>query len=68
MGKIIIERELCKGCELCVQFCPRKLIIISRALNCRGVYPAEFRDPKKKCTACIACALICPDAAIEVYK
>lgn len=68
MDKVIIDRELCKGCELCIRFCPRKLIAVSRTLNWRGCYPVEFIDPKEECVNCALCALICPDTAIEVYK
>lgn len=40
---------------------------MDEALNIRGVRPAKFLDIDK-CTACKACAIICPDVCIEVYK
>ncbi|MFH1779237.1 MAG: ferredoxin family protein [Candidatus Omnitrophota bacterium] len=67
MGKIIIDREACKGCELCSISCPEKLIVMDETLSIRGVHPATFLD-NDKCTACKACAIICPDVCIEVYK
>jgi len=72
-GTITIERELCKGCYLCISVCPDQLIAISGELNQKGYYPAEFTeaDNKKedsKCTGCATCALVCPDVAIEVYR
>ena len=73
-GKITIDRELCKGCYLCVSVCPDNLIIISGELNQKGYYPAKFteNDEKKEdgnsCTGCATCAVICPDVAIEVYR
>lgn len=72
-GTIIIDRELCKGCYLCISVCPDQLIAISGELNQKGYYPAEFieADNKKedsKCTGCATCALVCPDVAIEVYR
>lgn len=69
-GKIIIDREKCKGCELCVSVCPKQCIAISSGLNDKGYYPAEFSQGEEGdcCTACTLCALTCPDIAIEVYR
>jgi 2-oxoglutarate ferredoxin oxidoreductase subunit delta len=70
-GRIIIDRERCKGCYLCISVCPNELIIISQSLNQQGYYPAEPKDNVnggKACTGCAMCATICPDIAIEVYR
>jgi 2-oxoglutarate ferredoxin oxidoreductase subunit delta len=82
MAKIIIDREKCKGCLLCVSFCPKGLISVDKDLNRRGVKPVKFsprpvlRSPqgeggsfsKGGCLGCAMCAIICPDCCIEVYK
>lgn len=72
-GTITIDRELCKGCHLCISVCPNQLISISDKLNQKGYYPAVFSNPgdgenDKGCTGCALCALVCPDIAIEVYR
>ncbi len=75
-GKITIDKELCKGCYLCISVCPNHLIAISDKLNQKGYYPAEFaeingkgdNEEACKCTGCTLCAIICPDVAIEVYR
>ena len=72
-GKITIDRELCKGCYLCVSVCPNQVIAISDELNEKGYYPVRFTgaDGKKEnkgCTGCAMCATICPDIVIEVYR
>lgn len=69
-GKIEIDRERCKGCELCISVCPKKRIGVSKGLNQKGYYPAEFcpAEGKEACTGCTLCAVICPDLAIEVYR
>lgn len=67
MGKIIINVERCKGCGLCVRFCPKHEIEISERLNSKGYHPCSFRDTGE-CTGCTICAMMCPDVAIEVYK
>jgi len=68
MGKIIIDENICKGCTLCVNACPSRLIRVTKRLNPKGYYPAEFCDPEGKCSGCTLCAITCPDVAIEVYR
>jgi 2-oxoglutarate ferredoxin oxidoreductase subunit delta len=64
---ITIERDLCKGCEFCIEFCPRKVLEKSDQLNKRGVYPPRVAD-EGKCTICGFCSSICPDFAISVKE
>lgn len=66
-GKIVINQNICKGCELCINFCPKKLITLEDKLNAIGYTPALFKDDGE-CTACTSCALVCPEVAIEVYR
>jgi len=69
-GKINIDRERCKGCQLCISVCPKKRIAVCQGLNEKGYYPAEYSEGqgKEACTGCALCALVCPDVAIEVYR
>ncbi|HET6946989.1 MAG TPA: 4Fe-4S binding protein [bacterium] len=67
MPKVVIDVERCKGCELCVHYCPPKVMAMSRTLNGRGFYPVMLID-EERCTSCGACAIVCPDWAITVYK
>ena len=67
MAKIIINKEKCKACYLCLDVCPKSLIKISDDLNKQGVKPAIFVD-NNLCLGCAFCALICPDCCIEVFK
>ncbi|KMY67456.1 hypothetical protein AAU61_11530 [Desulfocarbo indianensis] len=69
-GEIKIDRERCKGCQLCLAFCPKNRITVSTELNEKGYYPAEFSqgEGKEACTGCTTCAIVCPDLAIEVYR
>jgi len=68
MGKIAVNEEYCKGCALCLSFCPQKTIRIAHSVSKKGYYPAEFSDPDGKCTGCALCAMMCPEAAITVYR
>ena len=68
MAKIFINEEYCKGCTLCISFCPQKIIRTSHSVSKKGYHPAEFSDPEGKCTGCTLCAMMCPDAAVTVYR
>ena len=60
--KVAIDR--CKGCGLCIHFCPTKYLEFSSALNIRGVrYPVSKKNGK--CSGCKVCMLVCPDVCIE---
>lgn len=67
-GKIFIDQERCKGCGLCIEACPQKVIEFGFFFNSQGYQPAVFEDTEKKCKGCALCAIVCPDVAIEVYK
>lgn len=68
MAYIKIDRDKCKGCELCILYCPNKLIHVLGGLNKHGVHVVKFKNNENKCTGCSMCAAICPDCAIEVWK
>lgn len=64
-GSIRIDKERCKGCGLCVEFCAKGCVGLSEELNLKGYLVAAF-DDGAGCNACGNCALMCPDAAVEV--
>jgi 2-oxoglutarate ferredoxin oxidoreductase subunit delta len=66
-GYIEIDRELCKGCQICISFCPKDVISPSDRLNASGYLPVSF-DDSGACTGCAICAVVCPEVAIEVYR
>ncbi|MCK9603270.1 MAG: 4Fe-4S dicluster domain-containing protein [Candidatus Omnitrophica bacterium] len=67
MAKIIINKDRCKGCLLCVSFCPKGSIKVDNNFNRQGVKPVKF-DDNPECLGCMMCAIICPDCCIEVWK
>ena len=66
-GSITIDQERCKGCCLCIEYCPKDTISLSDKLNMKGYFVAVF-DSGKECTGCATCAVMCPEVAIEVYQ
>jgi len=71
-GRITIDRELCKGCHICIDVCPTHRIEVDESLNKKGYVPARFQENlsegEKGCTGCSQCATVCPEIAIEVYR
>ena len=65
--RIVIDQALCKGCELCIAFCPKKAITRSDTLNAAGYAPSSFNE-QGGCNGCASCATVCPEVAIEVYR
>ncbi len=62
---VLIDRDRCKGCELCLHACPQEVLALSRELNARGNFFARAVDPRH-CIGCRMCGIACPDTAIEL--
>ncbi len=58
--KLVVKQRWCKGCGICVTFCPTKIL--------------ELKDDKirvideDKCIYCGQCELRCPDYAIYLEE
>jgi 2-oxoglutarate ferredoxin oxidoreductase subunit delta len=59
--KLEINTEYCKGCGICVAFCPKEVLKLDQQ---QKVYAAS----ENECIACKQCELFCPDYAIEVNE
>lgn len=65
MSQIVIDRDLCKGCELCVNACPQRILTMGSEINAKGYFFAQVEEPKR-CIGCRLCCITCPDVAIEM--
>lgn len=60
-----ISGDYCKGCELCIVVCPKKVLGMAKTLNAKGHHNAAALH-MGDCIGCLQCADVCPDAAIEI--
>ena len=67
MNTVEVNTQLCKGCYLCMDVCVKEALTVADKRNAMGAYPVESAG-NGECTGCGLCALICPDAAIAVYR
>ncbi len=58
-GQVKVFGNWCKGCGLCIAFCPRNVFVAGADGHPLVVYP-------ERCTACMWCVEHCPDFAISV--
>ncbi len=64
MGVRILA-ELCKGCEICVKVCPKKVFEPKKMVTEAGfIIPQP--EHEERCIKCRLCELYCPDFAVEV--
>lgn len=62
-GEVFIQLDRCKGCGICIEFCPPKVLAISEKYNNHGYHPPVLAN-EAGCTGCDLCGLYCPDFAI----
>ena len=66
-GILKIDEAECKGCGLCIEACPPKVIAMSERLNHYGYRTAVYLG--SGCTGCGICFMVCPEpGAITVLR
>jgi 2-oxoglutarate ferredoxin oxidoreductase subunit delta len=57
---VSVDEKACKGCTICVAFCPKKVFTMNNN-------KAVVVDPDA-CTGCQLCEIYCPDFAVTVNR
>ncbi len=65
MKDIYVDENLCAGCGICIEFCPKSVLSFSPHRNPGGVHPAQVEN-LKACTLCRICESYCSAFAIAV--
>ena len=59
-ARVDINEAWCKGCEICVEVCPKNVLVMND-------FVAKVIDIKS-CTGCLLCEQLCPKHAISTAE
>jgi NAD-dependent dihydropyrimidine dehydrogenase PreA subunit len=66
-GMLELNSTECKGCGLCIEACPPKVLKLADHLNCFGYHPVCYLN--RGCSGCGICFWACPEpGAIKVMR
>lgn len=57
----LINKDWCKGCGICIHFCPKNVLEFDDAGKAHVARPDD-------CIACMLCEMRCPDLAIQITE
>ncbi len=61
--KITVIQDRCKGCQFCIELCPKKNLKQSKDSTRKG-YRFVYSESDSECINCGLCEMVCPDFAI----
>ncbi len=62
-----MREEWCKGCNLCLEICPRGVFITSSEISKKGFKTIKVGN-EDACIGCSLCEYLCPDLVITVEE
>jgi nitroreductase/formate hydrogenlyase subunit 6/NADH:ubiquinone oxidoreductase subunit I len=62
VSALVVDKEKCNSCGVCVEECPPAIIEITEADS----FPGWVADAPERCIACGHCVAVCPLAAIAI--
>ena len=66
-GLVELDSDECKGCSLCIEARPPRVLRLARHLNRYGLHPVTYLGAG--CTGCGICFFVCPEpGAITVLR
>lgn len=66
MKKAYVDKERCKSCGLCVEYCKKGAVEISHDVNTKGYkYVHVLED---QCIGCGLCYTVCPDGVFTIKE
>jgi 2-oxoglutarate ferredoxin oxidoreductase subunit delta len=65
LAYVYVDKDRCKGCGFCVEYCPRDVLKMGSELSAKGYQLAVVKE-SNKCLACGFCELICPEFAVKL--
>ena len=64
-GQVYLIPERCKGCNICVELCPKEVLQVSNQTNAKGYHlPEIIKGMEEACVQCDFCTVVCPEFAI----
>jgi len=67
LAKLTFLKDVCKGCSLCIEACPKNIIKLSKSINAKGYTSAEITEEATR-KGYPSRARMCPDCVITVEK
>lgn len=64
-GQVFLIPNRCKGCNICIELCPKEVLQESSEMNAKGYHYPEIKPGKDgACIHCEFCSMVCPEFAI----
>lgn len=68
-GLIFLIPDRCKGCNICIELCPKDVLQESPQMNAKGYHYPEIQPGKENaCIHCEFCSMVCPEFAIYTQE